>query len=72
MLPQPLIEQYWHEVEQLLQDKHGLSAEKSSKAATAYRNEAEPKTGEMLYHQDATIVASTIAAGVRNGALLAG
>lgn len=71
MLPQPLVEQFWQEVQQLLVKEHSLTRERARQAAAAYRHEVEPKAGEMLYHQDATEVATTIAAGVGNGTLLA-
>ena len=72
MLPPALVEQYWDEIREFLQEEHGLSREQSQQAATVYRHEVEPKAGDMLYHRDAKDVANTIAIGVKNGSLCAG
>jgi hypothetical protein len=60
MLPQPLIEEYWEKVRELLRKDYCLDEQQSNEAVSVYRQVVEPKVGPMLYHEDATRIASTV------------
>ncbi len=72
MLPQPLIEQFWQQVDRILEAEYCLTGEQSKLAVSKYRQEIEPKAGQMVYHQDATEVALSIANAVKKSNLLEG
>jgi hypothetical protein len=72
MLPQRLIEEFWHNVQGILQDAHGRHSDLSQRAVRKYREVVEPKAGQMIYHSDADKVAFTINAALENGYLFRG
>lgn len=67
MLPRPLIEEFWNQVASIVKRKCHLSEDRAFAATSRFRNDIEPKTGEMIYHDNVENVAETIANAVRSG-----
>ncbi len=72
MLPQHLIEEFWHKVQGILQENYCKSADVSQRAVIKYRQVVEPKAGDMIYHSGADKVASTINSALDNNVLFRG
>jgi hypothetical protein len=69
MLPQPLIEEFWHKVQNTLQEDYGKDVRESRRAVDRYRQVVETRVGDMIFHRDAKEVAATINEALNNGVL---
>lgn len=67
MLPRAMIEDFWNRVSQIVKKRCHLHEELAYSAVMRFRNEVEPKTGEMIYHENVEAVAETVVSAVMNG-----
>jgi hypothetical protein len=68
MLPEPLIEQYWLEVQNELVEHYHHSRPKAVHGVAEYRGRlAGHGVGDMAYHASAHSAAEVIDAGIRHG-----
>jgi len=67
MLPRALIEEFWNRVSSIVQKRCHLTDERTQIAVMRFRNEIEPKVGDMIYHDKEDNVANTIIAAVKHG-----
>jgi hypothetical protein len=66
--PEHLVVGYWDKVCRLLTEQHGLTEEQARQEILDYRQEMESLgVGDILYHEDATNVAETLAGTFRQG-----
>jgi hypothetical protein len=68
MLPQPLIEQYWQEVENELVERYHHSRASATQGIAEYRRRlAVHGVGDMAYHASAHSAAEVVDAGIQYG-----
>jgi hypothetical protein len=68
MLPGRLIVGYWKEVRRLLRERHDLTVVQARQGIANYRGwMRKHEVGDILYHEDASRTAETIAGLVRQG-----
>lgn len=68
MLPGHLVAGFWDEVGKLLRKQPDLTEEQARQGIAQYRAKLDlHRVGDMVYHQDPTRVAETIAGAVRQG-----
>jgi len=66
MIPGHLAAEYWDDVKEVLQRRHGLTATQAGTAVSQFQDEALPKTGDMIYHAEAEATASTVKAWIES------
>jgi len=68
MLPQPLIEQYWRDVEDEVAKKHRHPRERIVEVIAQFRQRlVEHGVGDIQYHADIQDAAEVIDLGIRQG-----
>jgi hypothetical protein len=65
MLPRHLVVEFWLAVEQHLVKEHRLRKQDAQSGIAEYRRRTDLRVGEMVYHNNAEDVASTIAGILR-------
>jgi len=68
MLPGHLIVGYWAEVQEFLKKRHGLDGKLAQDGIVDDRSRLDSHgVGDMVYHQDASHVATMIVGAIRQG-----
>lgn len=67
MLPGALVEQFWDRVSSIVRKKCDLSEQMTQSVVFRFREETEPKVGEMIYHDNVENIAQTVINAVKNG-----